>query len=194
LVTDVTGDGTVGDVVPGTSLGQYMRGISTGGLNGAISSYNSKFAGQPTPAGTALINGGIFTLADLQSMGGVMQPLAPTISNPVGLSWLKTFDVNIGWRYKVKERFVIEPTVGIFNIFNFANFDLPGSVQGGVLSLASSSLLGIGSPTQPQGTIGGTDANHNDPLNGRLNRASLQSGTNGLGAPRAIEWGLKLSF
>ena len=194
LVTDVTGDGTVGDPVPKTQVGQYMRGISPGGLNNVITSYNSTFAGQPTPAGSALINGGIFTLADLQAMGGVMQPLAPTIANPVGLSWLKTFDVNVGWRFKIKERFVIEPSVGIFNIFNFANFDLPGNIQGGVLNLASSSVLGTGSATQTQGTIGGTDSNHNDPVFGRTNRASLQSGTNGLGAPRAIEWGLKLSF
>jgi len=194
LVTDVTGDGTIGDPIPNTQVGQYMRGISAGGLNNVISRYNATSAGQPTPAGSALINGGIFTLADLQSLGGVQQPLAPTIANPVGLSWLKTFDLNIGWRYKIKERFVIEPSVGIFNIFNFANFDLPGNEQGGVLSLAASSVLGSGSPTQPQGTVGGTDANHNDPLFGRTNRASLQSGTNGLGAPRAIEWGLKLSF
>jgi len=193
LVTDVTGDGSIGDPVPGTGFGKFMRGISAGGLNNAISGYNSKYAGQPTPAGAALISAGVFSLGDLQSIGGVMQPLAPTISNPVGLSWLKTFDLNFGWNYKIKEHVTIEPTIGIFNLFNFANFDIPGNTQSGFLSFASTSVLG-GSATQGQGTIGGTDANHNDLVNGRTNRASLQSGTNALGAPRAVEWGLKISF
>ncbi len=193
LVTDWTGDGTIGDPVPGTQLGDFNRKVSAGGLNSLISHYNATYAGQPTPAGSALIGAGIFSLSDLQSIGGVMQPLAPTISNPVGLSWLKTFDVNIGWNYKIKEHLTIEPTIGIFNIFNFANFDLPSNEQGAFLSFASSSVLGIGTPTQTQGTIGGTNADKTSP-NYRTNRASLQSGTNGLGAPRAIEWGLKLSF
>jgi hypothetical protein len=114
------------------------------------------------------------------------------------LSWLKTFDVNLGWTYTVKERIKIEPTIGIFNIFNFANFDLPGAVQGGALGLSSASVLSGpvfgGSPTQSQGTVGGTSANITDPLTYRTNRASLQSGTNALGAPRALEYGLKISF
>jgi hypothetical protein len=192
LVTDWTGDGTIGDPVPGTQLGQFGRGISASGLNNVISNYNAKYANQPTPAGSALINGGVFTLADLQAMGGVMQPLAPTISNPVGLTWLKTFDVNVSWNYRIKERVTIAPSVGIFNIFNFSNFDIAGNIQGSVLSLASSSVLG-GSSTQQQGTIGGTNADITSPFY-RTNRASLQSGTNALGAPRAIEWGLKISF
>ena len=60
-----------------------------------------------------------------------MQPLAPAISNPVGLSWLKTFDVNLGWNYKIKEHLTIEPTIGIFNLSNFANFDIPASMMSG---------------------------------------------------------------
>jgi hypothetical protein len=193
LVTDVTGDGTVGDPVPGTNLGNFMRGVSPGGLNSLINNYNTSKAGQPTPAGSALINAGIFSLSDLQAMGGVMQPLAPTIGNPVGLSWLKTFDLSLGWNYKIKEHITIQPSIGIFNIFNFANFDIPGNTQSGVLALSSASVLGTAT-TQGQGTIGGTSANINDFATYRTNRASLQSGTNGLGSPRAIEWGLKISF
>ena len=194
LVTDWTGDGTVGDPVPGTQLGQFMRGTSASGLNNVINNYNSKFAGQPTPAGNALINAGVFSLAELQSIGGVMQPLAPTIGNPVGLSWLKTFDLSINWKYRIKERVTVAPSVGIFNLFNFANFDLPGSLQGSFLNFASTSVLPGGSATQPQGTIGGTSADIRDRLTYRTNRASLQSGTNALGAPRSMEWGLKISF
>ena len=184
LQTDVTGDGTVGDPIPGTNIGSFMRNFGPSGLSKVINNYNSNMAGQPTPAGAALINGGVFTQADLQAMGGVMQPLASTVSNAVGLGWLKTFDLNIGWTYKIKERVTIEPSVGIFNIFNFANFDLPGNTQGQTLSFASEGA------TQTAGTIGGTTA----ALDSRTNRASLQSGTNALGAARSIEWGMKISF
>ncbi len=193
LVTDATGDGSVGDPVPGTKLGQFMRGTNASGLNNVIGSYNAKYAGNPTPAGADLISAGVFTLSDLQSIGGVFQPLAPPISNPVGLTWLKTFDLNIGWNYKIKERVTLEPTIGIFNLFNFSNFDIPGNTQSAVLNFASSSVLGIGTDTQQVGTIGGTNSDIHSP-NFRTNRASLQSGTNALGAPRAIEWGLKISF
>ena len=184
LVTDVTGDGTIGDPIPGANIGSFMRNFGPSGLSRVINNYNSNMAGQPTPAGAALVNAGVFTLADLQSMGGVMQPLAPTTPGAVGLSWLKTFDLNIGWTYKIKDRITVEPSVGVFNIFNFANFDLPGNTQGSTLAFATEST------TQSAGTIGGTTT----ALSSRTNRASLQSGTNGLGAPRAIEWGLKVSF
>jgi hypothetical protein len=183
LLTDVTGDGTVGDPVPGTQIGDFGRSFGVSGLQNVISNYNANDAGKATPAGNALIKAGVFTLADLQSFGGVMQPLANTVPGATGLGWLKTFDTSISWRYKVMERFTIEPRVGIFNTFNFANFDLPGNTQSGFLSFASAG------PTQGPLTIGGTPYNFN-----RTNRAGLQSGTNALGAMRAIEWGLKLSF
>jgi hypothetical protein len=189
LVTDLTGDGTTGDPVPGTNYGSFMRDFSVGGLNNVISKYNANLAGQPTPAGNTLIKSGVFTLADLQAIGGVQQALAPIQPGAVGLSWLKTFDLNLGWAYRIKERVTVEPTVGIFNLFNFANFDLAGSLQGSNLQFLSSN------PTQPGGTIGGTIAAPFDP-NGhaRTNRASLQSGTNALGAPRSLEWGMKITF
>jgi hypothetical protein len=161
-----------------------MRDFGPSGLSKVINNYNSTMAGQPTPAGAALIGSGVFTQADLQAMGGTMQPLATTVGNAVGLGWLKTFDLNIGWTYKIKERVTIEPSVGIFNIFNFANFDLPGNTQGSTLSFASEGA------TQTAGTVGGTTS----ALDSRTNRASLQSGTNALGAARSIEWGMKISF
>jgi len=183
LQTDVTGDGTVGDPVPGTQIGDFMRTFGVNGLQNVISNYNSNFAGKPTPAGNALINGGIFTLADLTAIGGVMQPLASTVPGATGLGWLKTFDANIKWKYVVKERFTIEPSIGVFNIFNFANFDIPGNTQSGFLQFTSSGA------TQTPGTIGGTPYNFT-----RVNRAGLQSGFNALGAMRAMEWGMKFTF
>jgi len=40
-------------------------------LNNVISTYNHTGASQPTPAGQALITNGLFTLSQLQSLGGV---------------------------------------------------------------------------------------------------------------------------
>jgi hypothetical protein len=182
LVSDVTGDGTTGDPVPGTQIGDFMRKFGVSGLQSVINNYNANDAGQPTPAGQKLISAGVFSLADLQALGGVMQPLADTAPGAVGLSWLKTFDMSLKWDHKIGERFEIEPSVSIFNIFNFANFDLPGDLQGGNLA--------FGPGTQPALTIGGTTA---DPAS-RTNRASLQSGVNALGAPRVIEWGMAFRF
>jgi len=47
---------------------------------------------------------------------------------------------------------------------------------------------------QPQGTVGGVASDANNMVTGRINRAGLGSGTVATGAPRAIEWGLKISF
>lgn len=187
LVSDVTGDGTTGDPVPGTNIGDFMRKFGVSGLQKVITNYNATDAGQATPAGQKLIGSGVFSLADLQALGGVMQPLSNTVPGAVGLSWLKTFDLSVKWDHKIGERFEIEPSVGIFNIFNFANFDLPGDLQGNTLEFASVS------PTLPAGTIGGTTSDPTSP-NYRTNRASLQSGVNALGAPRVIEWGMRIHF
>ena len=74
------------------------------------------------------------TQADLIALGGIYNggsplPLAP--SDQVNYPWLKTFDATIGWTYTFKERFTIKPGVGFFNLFNFANFDLPTSMMSG---------------------------------------------------------------
>src|SRR5262249_29585295 len=111
LITDLNGDGTTGDPLPGTNYGAFMRDFGVGGLAKVINNYNTNVAGNPTPAGAALIQGGVFSLTDLQALGGVQQPLATVAPGAVGLSWLKTFDFSIGWTYKIKERFSIQPSV-----------------------------------------------------------------------------------
>jgi RNA recognition motif-containing protein len=110
-----------------------------------------------------------------------------------GLGWLKTFDLKLSWEHTYRDRISIEPSVSLFNFFNFANFDLPGNTQNGVLNFGGGSLSPFATPIQPQGTVGGTSANVHE-FFGRTNRASLQSGMNAQGAPRAVEWGLKISF
>lgn len=194
LVTDVNGDGSTGDLIPGTSVGSYMRGIKATGLSSFISSYNSIMAGganPATPAGTQLTTAGVFSLQELEQMGGVMQPLAATVPDVAGLGWLKTLDLRLGWQHKFGDRFAIMPSVALFNILNFANFDLPGNTQSGVLNFGAGSLSPWATTLQPQNTVGGTQSGG---ISARSNRASLQSGMSAAGAPRAAEWGLKISF
>ncbi len=56
--------------------------------------------------------------------------------------------------------------------------------RGGVLSAATVTGQQVIAPNN----VGGTDYSH------RTNQASLQSGTFALGAPRSIEFGLRLTF
>ncbi|HZP17410.1 MAG TPA: carboxypeptidase-like regulatory domain-containing protein [Terriglobales bacterium] len=196
LVTDWTGDGTVGDIVPGSNVGSYMRSIGTGDLGTFLGNYDTNVAGgsnPTTPAGSMLVNAGIFSLAELEQMGGVMQSLAAVTQKPAALGWLKTFDLRLGWEHRFFDRVSFEPNVAVFNLFNFANFDLPGNTQNGILNFGAGSLSPWATAVQPQSTVGGTTSNLSLP-SGRINRASLQSGMNAQGAPRAIEWGVKISF
>jgi hypothetical protein len=174
--TDFTGDGTVADILPGTFIGSFNRSISTSQLPAVIANYNATVANQATPAGQVLIQNGLFTLAQLQALGGV----APTVSLPptgeVGVGPLRDFDVKFGWIHKFGDRFEINPNVGIYNTFNFANFDLPPNIISGLLT---------GSP----GSINGTTQ-----ADRVTNRVGLGTGVFGLGAPRSIEFGLTISL
>ena len=182
LTGDGTGDGTfgsnggVGDLLPGTNIGAFGRDFGVSGLNQRITAFNSNVAGTATPSGQVLISNGLFTLPQLQALGGVVQPLALAPPNAVGQAWLKTLDLSLSWAYKIKERFEVRPGVSFFNVFNFANFDGPAIPFSNVLD---------GSPGSPNGTT--------NPQPNAL-RLGLGSGVNAQGAPRAIEFSLKVKF
>jgi Carboxypeptidase regulatory-like domain len=202
LVTDWTGDGSTGDIVEGSNIGSYMRGIKPSGLASFITNYNTNVAGALTPAGAALVTAGVFcgptnatcTVNELQELGATLQPLALPVQNPVGLSWLKTFDVRLSWEHTFFDRVAVEPSVSVFNLFNMANFDLPGNTQSGLLNFGLGSISQPATAVQPQGTVGGVTSDANNMVTSRINRAGSGSGTVATGAPRSIEWGLKISF
>ena len=190
--SDVTGDGTTGDVLPGTNVGEFGRGISAGtSLNNVINQFNSNVAGTVTPAGQQLLTAGLFTQSQLTSLGGVIQPIPNAPANEVGLNSFFTFDLSLGWKiHPIKrwENVVFEPQVSAYNIFNRQNYDAPGNILSGSLN-------------GQQGSVNGTTA-HNQPgcatnvalCTGRTNLVGLGSGVFSLGAPRALEFGFKVSF
>lgn len=177
--TDFNGDGTVGDPLPGTNRGAFGRSVKDGdALNTLISNFNSNFVGTLTPAGRALVNAGLFTEAQLGALGAVANggaplPLAP--ADQVNLDSFITTDVRICRPIKIRERFTIEPALEWFNMFNVANYDLPGNTLSGILNGTS-------------GSINGTT------LANRPNRAGFGSGSFAPGIPRAWQVSVRVTF
>ncbi|HEX3739842.1 MAG TPA: carboxypeptidase regulatory-like domain-containing protein [Terriglobales bacterium] len=190
--TDFTGDGTVGDPLPGTHFGQFDRETNASQLTGLISKYDTAQAGQPTPAGNVLVQNGLMTPQQLQELGGVspyvcLPPPAvdtnPSCSAPdsagsqVNFTWLRALDLKLAWRHTFHDRFTIEPSVGFYNLPNFSNFNLPPNTMNGL-------LLGNGN-----GSINGTTGIDNNSF-----RVGNGTGVYALGAQRQIEFGLRLVF
>jgi hypothetical protein len=199
FVTAVNGDGTgdgylangtngpLGSVLPGTNLGSYGRGINGSNINNAINNYNSNYAGRPTPAGAALVAAGLFNQGELTELGGVMPKVNSAPGDEANNQWLRDLDLSLNWTYKVKERVELQPGVSFFNVMNLANFDPPKNNLSGVLSLAAQP--GLAAQTPVPGTVNGTSGAQPNSL-----RVGLGSGVFGLGAPRVLEFQLKLTF
>jgi hypothetical protein len=145
-------------------------------LNTIIGNYNTNFADQLTPAGIALVNAGLLSRSQLQRLGGDLPSIAGPSAGAVNLGWLRTFDVTLSRPFRMGDRFVVEPSVSAFNVLNFANFDGPGNRLSGVLN---------GTP----GSINGTSAEDRV-----ANRVGPGSGMYTLGAPRQIQFGVRLTF
>ena len=177
--SDWYGDGSnQGHVLPGTNIGSFGRDVKVGELNSVINSYNSNVAGTLTPAGQALVDAGLFTKDQFTALGGVMETVSPAPAGQIGNPPSLNVSTRFGWVLKpskvwssVPETFTIEPSISIFNLFNFANFGrLDGELNGGALS--------------PNGTTKGD----------RTNRIRFGSGIFSSGGPRMFEWGIRVTF
>ena len=192
FTSDLNGDGTVGDPLPGTNRGSFDRSFGVSGLNTLINRFNSNFTGTLTPAGQALVDAGLFTVDQLKELGGVVtgyqtDPAGAILRDPVtgfalptGLSTVPTnqkdnplfytTDIRISWNWKIRERLSIAPSVDCFNIFNKTNTlgPLDGTLSGGA------------------GTISGTTS--------YFTRVGAGSGSFSSGQPRAFQFGIRVSF
>jgi Carboxypeptidase regulatory-like domain len=178
--------GSPGEPVPGTQIGQFQRGTNVGNLQNVINSYNTHNAGSLTPAGQQLVTNNVMTSADMSALGWVMPVLPNVAPGAVGFPWLKSFDFKAAWPIKLKmERgLTVTPSVSIFNIFNFSNAFLPGNLPTATLAPNSDGVT-----IAPNAVGGVTQGANYTPY-----RASFQSGTYALGAPRQFEFGLSVEF
>jgi hypothetical protein len=178
--TDLTGDGTVGDIFPavgGQTVGKpgaFGRSVSASGLTNSISAWNASQAGTLTPAGQALVSANLFSTAELQELGAVKPTLAPPPAGEVGNDVFREVSTVLSWPFKFKERFTIEPSISAYNVLNFRNFvPVSGLLSGG------------------DGTANGTT----QAAGGReVLRTGTGSGVFSQGAPRQVEFGLRFSF
>ena len=184
--TDVTGDGTVGDLLPATIIGSTGK-YSTTNMTKAVAYYNANFAGKLTPAGEALTNAGLFTGQQLVTLGAY-SPLIQTLPGHYAeATWLKTMDLRLSRPFQVGERVKLEPSVAVFNVFNWANFGGAGNQLSGVLNGAPGSSLNNASSA-------GYCGNSTGYCTSRLDRVLAGSGTYANGAPRQMEFGLRITF
>jgi hypothetical protein len=182
--TDFSGSGFISQPMPGTTNGSFQRDFGLAGLDTAISRYNSTFAGQPTPAGAVLVSNGLFTASQLAQAHGVAPTLTTAPADQLTFPWVRAFDFRLSWSHTFYDRFKIEPSLGIFNIFNFANFNLPPGAMNGWLTVAGSSINSTNTHIQPLQTGPQSD----------IFRVGNGTGVFGLGSPRAMEFGLRFTF
>ena len=186
--TDVDGDGSIGDLVPGTNVGYYEHQIKGANLNTLINNYNATSAGQPTPAGQALISAGLFTQAQLAALGGVQQPIAAAPTNPLSNAALRTFDLSANYPIsfgRFREGLSIVPGVAMYNVFNMSNFNaiptVPNNAVGVLLNQADAGTPGYFNGPNNQSVLNSA-------------RITRNSGTFDQGGPRTTEFQLKVNF
>lgn len=193
--SDLSGDGTVGDLLTGTFIGSTGR-YSPTKVNDAIAIYNRYQAGNLTPAGFALANSTLFRSDQLSRLGAVAPYISscPPPSPACGLpghwaaqNWFKTVDLRLSWPFALGERAKIEPTFAVFNVFNLANYGGPGAQLSGVLD--GSPGTSLNNSTKP-GYCGSTTSF----CTSRLDRALPGSGTYANGAPRQMQFGVRVTF
>ncbi|MGH9763780.1 MAG: hypothetical protein ACREAC_23355, partial [Blastocatellia bacterium] len=174
--TDLNGDGTVADILPGTNIGSWGRSVSgVSSLNSAISNFNNNFAGKLTPAGQQLLSSGLFTMSQLQALGAVIPTISAAPAGQVLTDSFWTTDFRVSKIIRIGERVQIEPSADIFNVFNKANYDPPGGLLAGQLS---------GAPSSVNGTVQGQ----------RTNKFGLAAGSFSPGIPRAFQFGMRVTF
>jgi hypothetical protein len=183
--TDFTGDGTPGDVFPPIAkAGTFSPPSGSSGIYNAISKYDANQAGRLTPAGQALVMQKILSSTQLSVLHGVTPFVALPPLNQVSNQWFKSFDTALTWPLHWRESILIEPRVSFYNVFNFANF-APLSGQ------LSYFFPGVSQPTS--GGVGSANGTPSGAAHDVL-RTGYGTGVYNAGAPRQLEFGVKITF
>jgi hypothetical protein len=181
--SDVTGDGTIGDLVPGTNPGYFMHQYNGGNLNKLISQYNATQAGRLTPAGKALVQAGLFTDSQLVALQATQQPIEPLqeARGPEN-GFYRNLDLSFSYPIRLgrlRESVSLVPSIAFYNVGNFANFK---SYDNGTLANTTT------------GSSSGLLNGPNSFLDHDQNRVQRGSGTSDIGGPRSAEFQIKLNF
>lgn len=174
--TDLDGDGVTADPLTGTSRGGFARSVNPGNINDLITRFNTSVAGSLSPAANALVAAGLFSSTELTSLNAVIQPVTLAPTNQFGNDWLYNTDIRLSNKIRMGERFVLQPMVEMFNVFNVANYQ----------SLSSNLS---GSPGTINGTVSSAIAN----VRG-VNRIGSGSGAFSPGGLRSFQFGVRFTF
>ncbi len=189
--SDLTGDGTTGDLAPGTLPGDYMHRVKPSNIGQYITNFNQTYAGNITPAGQALISAGLLTTAQLKALNGVVQTL-PTLPQAIGPAnpMFRQVDATFGYPVRLGhyvhtlgDSILLEPRIAFYNVGNFSNFGNDGGNPSVAPFAGNLGSAGAGSVNGP-----------NDFATVNSYRVTRQSGTYDQGAPRSVEYQLRLSF
>lgn len=124
FANDPNGD-YFGDRLPGVGAGQMGRKIhSFKDLNKLITQFNSTYAGQIGAHAKALVAAGLFTEAQLKSLGAANSkiPLVPE-ANPWPYNNLFTTDLRVDRPIRLgrlREGLEVTPALDVYNLFNHA--------------------------------------------------------------------------
>ena len=213
--TDLNGAGGSGsapfpNILPGTKVGALGRSIkSWGDLNKLIANYNSNFAGKLTPSGQRLVSAGLFTQAQMVTLGAVTPniPLVPT-TNPWPFDNFFNLDMTLSRPIKLsklREGLEIEPIVQAFNLFNnnglnpynYPNVDLStgldalfGSLNYDYRSAKNNAVLPGNTAADSSCQL--TDKKGNDAGANCVKQLELQRGRNNIN--RQFQVGLRITF
>ena len=137
-----------------------------------------------------MVGAGYFTTAQLQTLGAVKPFVAPPPPGATGNHPFREVSAVLSWPIKVTERFTVEPSIAAYNVLGLANYSrLVGSLTNQVTPFAPGQF-------GPDGNVNGTVLTHdgNNPNNDVSSKIGTGSGVFNLGAPRQVEFGIKLSF
>jgi hypothetical protein len=67
----------------------------------------------------------------VNSVCAISPPISWAPRGQVNLAWLHALDLRVSWSRKIHKNLTLQPSASFHDVFNFANFDLPGNALSG---------------------------------------------------------------